>query len=313
MESWLNCIGAPVKDWANIVITYLDPPAFSVIKATKTNLENKGQWNNTFEQIKEVLLRNFGDIDPNFTVRSKLANLRLLYPKNILGYTKAFHELCTKITDEPLSDQAKISAYLNGILHGPTYAELIIEPSTGTRWNDFTRLYDYVMAKYSVLQLSQSEIRMKDNVSSGNNEFVNQPHAQRSRRDTRYNNRPRRYGFGTIRRRLEAFKMARGGQDYRNPPKRIPPYLGPDHRRPWGNNKGSVPRPPQRPPNSDSRRPRNPNNRPNNGRFAQMTIDDLVPGQKLTPEMKEMLIKKKACFKCFKVGHMTKHCPMHKK
>ena len=64
-----------------------------------------------------------------------------------------FHELCSKITDEPLSQQAKLSAYLNGIQDRKLYEELIIEPVSGTRWTDFNKLYEYVMNKYSILRL----------------------------------------------------------------------------------------------------------------------------------------------------------------
>ena len=151
METWLTCTNTPISDWGKILLTYLDPPAFTTIQALKTSQEKEGTWHNSYEEIKTALLKHFGDIDPNFSTRNKLAQLKLTNHYNIINYTKTFNELCTKIVDEPLSDQAKIAAYLTGIQDPALYQNLIIEPSTGTRWTEFHKLYDFVLNKYSIL------------------------------------------------------------------------------------------------------------------------------------------------------------------
>ena len=112
MECWLTCIGTPSKDWATIATTYLDPPAFNVVQANVKTLQAAGTWQNTFQQFSAILLKNYGDVDADFAVRTRLARLRLQYSQDIVKYSKIFHELSTRITGEPLSDQAKISAFL---------------------------------------------------------------------------------------------------------------------------------------------------------------------------------------------------------
>jgi hypothetical protein len=148
-------------------------------------------WINTYEQVKEILLQAYGDVDPNFTTRTQIAQLKLQFPENILRYTKMFHELCTKITDEPLSQQAKLSAYLNGIQDRKLYEELIIEPVSGTRWTDFNKLYDYVMNKYSILQLHKSSANKKpDNPQQNRNWRRLSPHGMKTNIPSRIRPRP---------------------------------------------------------------------------------------------------------------------------
>ena len=153
MECWLTCIGTPSKDWATIATTYLDPPAFNVVQANVKTLQAAGTWQNTFQQFSDILLKNYGDVDADFAVRTRLARLRLQYSQDIVKYSKIFHELSTRITGEPLSDQAKISAFLTGIQDPKLFAELVIEPHTGQKWSSYDKLHDYVLSKYSFLQL----------------------------------------------------------------------------------------------------------------------------------------------------------------
>ena len=130
----------------------MDPPAFTTVQSIKINKESTGQWVHTYENIKNILLKTYGDIDANFSARNQLSQLKMMHPQNILMYARKFNEISTKILDEPLTDQAKIAAFLSGIKDTRIYSDLIIEPSTGTRWMEYNKLYDYVITKYSALR-----------------------------------------------------------------------------------------------------------------------------------------------------------------
>ena len=152
LQCWLECIQQPEHDHVTIAMTYLQPPAFNIMVANKKRLQNENKWHNTLEQFASLLLQNYGDIDAEHTLTTKLLRLRLKNFREILTYTKQFHDLCTRITNQPLSEQAKVSTFLNGILDKRLLQELIIEPLTGKKWTNFSNLYDYVMSKYSSLQ-----------------------------------------------------------------------------------------------------------------------------------------------------------------
>ena len=152
-----------------------------------------------------------------------------------------FHELTTKIVDEPLSDQAKISAYLTGIQDPTLYQNLIIEPSTGTRWSDFNKLYDYVLNKYSLLTNFHTQRPIRASFQQRNNgprrswqpqSRSNQPQPQTTSHlncALSRSNQPYRrpFRFNNPNKRPQGHFIT-----YRPPPKRFPPHA-PPFRKPY--------------------------------------------------------------------------------
>ena len=153
LENWFNCINASPSDWVTLAFTYLQPPAFSVMQAHKASLEASDKWLNSYGQFSEMFIKNYGDVDPDFSLRTRLNRLKLLPGQNILPYIRIFHDITTRIIDDPMSDQAKISAFFHGIQDPALFKELIIEPQTGTKWTSYDKLHDYVLSKYSFINL----------------------------------------------------------------------------------------------------------------------------------------------------------------
>ena len=153
MTCWLDCISAPASARVKLAFTFLQPPAFNVLTASKASMEISHEWTNTFQQFSDLLLKHYGDVDPDFTLRTRLARLTVHEPHQLLNYTKQFHDIATRITDQPLSDQAKVTSFLNGIKNQTLFKDLIIEPNTGLRWTQYDKLHNYVISKYALLNL----------------------------------------------------------------------------------------------------------------------------------------------------------------
>jgi hypothetical protein len=184
--------------------------------------------------------------------------MKLFHPDNILNYTKAFQEISTKIVDEPLSDQAKISTYFSGITDTHLYQDLIIDPSTGSRWSNFNKLYDYVMNKYSILRM---RTQGRPNSAPASSRYF-------TRNNPRFNRSPNRSSGPPLRPRLNALmtpsnfshnnytrnpNSPRGHfATFRPPFRQFPPHSPPIFRRPYPNN-------PQRPGSRPPFRPNRPN------------------------------------------------------
>ena len=151
MKCWLDSIDAPDDQRATIALTYLQPPAFNVLTAEKRILQNNHQWTNTFQQFCDILLKHFGDIDTDFTFRTKLSQLYCNSATDLGRYTRAFQNLASRIIREPLLEEAKVTMYLNGIVNPFLYRELLIEPLTGSRWTNFSSLCNYVLTKYTTI------------------------------------------------------------------------------------------------------------------------------------------------------------------
>ena len=175
MELWLNCLNVAEYQKCDIAMTYLQPPAYTIMAAQKKILEKSHKWTNTYEQFKQILLKHFGEIDPDFNITKALFNLTCNHENDLLKYTKSFQDLCSKLLDEPLSDQASISLFFNGIKNRGLTQDLLIDPQTGLKWNDVTKLHNYILTKYGLTSPSTSRFDSRPKYNTGNYPYPSNP------------------------------------------------------------------------------------------------------------------------------------------
>ena len=140
----------PKSNRASISCSFLDGNALELFLATKADMKQAGTWTNSFTCFKQVLIMLYGGIDEEFETRTKLTKLCL--QSDIVGYTKTFHLLVNKLIKDRPSTADKIAWYFAGINDEKLYSDIIMDPSTGRRWDDWFKLYNYVISKYSFLR-----------------------------------------------------------------------------------------------------------------------------------------------------------------
>ena len=299
LELFLTCNNVPKVEYLRVAICFLDGPALDLFLAHKHERENRKVWTNTYEEFASILLKAYGHIDEDFSMRTKITKLQLK-DNNILGYTKLFHTLVHKLQKNIPTDIDKITWYFSGIQDKTLYADLIINPATGLRWETWDTLYYFVMSKYSFLQ----------NHFPHNNPSINRI-AKSTTKFRPFNRRPYQTDF----KRSFNFKPNRtswNSKQYNRKPYSNRPFRfqrnnnGPKFQNRFGRNNNNPNR-------------RNFNSRPrfnqprdsSRNRYDMQTLDisKLTPGQPLSAAQRQYLASAKLCYKCFKSGHLGSHCP----
>ena len=287
--------------WITCAMTFLDGNAFLQMQARKKRLVEESKWDGSWKQFATEFCTLFGAHDEEFAVRTKLTNV-FCKKENVLGYLRYFNVLVNKLTKDVPGDDDKIAWFFRGINDSDLYQSLIMDPSTGTRWTSWDRLYHYLLTRYTCVAQHRQTVRRDVSGFKRKRDFMD---GQQFGRDERP-----RYNF-----RDRGDRGRRGGRFGGNPRGRgrgRGGHKGGDDRRRYHDrfNDRREQNPYQERRNDGDRR----NGR--DDRFKRkkwdlntLDVSKLVKGQKLSDKQKEHLKSIGACFNCFNKGHLTKECP----
>ena len=303
LELFLTCNNVPRNDYLRVAICFLDGPALDLFLAHKHDRQNRNVWTNTYEEFSSILLKAYGHIDEDFSLRTKITKLQLR-DNNVLGYTKLFHTLVHKLQKNIPTDVDKITWFFSGIQDKTLYADLIINPGTGLRWETWDTLYYYIMSKYSFLQnhfknSNQPQSNRPFRSSSKFRSFTKRPYPSNFSKSFSMN-RNNRSNWNT--------KPSFRSNSYNNRPSKFQrtqqSNRRPNFRSRFNNNSRNF--------RGNFRNPQryNPQSNPNRNRYDMQTLDisKLVPGQPLSAAQRQYLASAKLCYKCFKPGHLGSNC-----